>query len=409
MNDRADIEDRRMQKFLFNRMECAGSVGDLGTLLPIAMGMILINGLNPLGLFFAIGLYYVISGLYFKVTVPIQPMKVIGAYAIATGMAASQIFASGLLIGIFLFLLGATGAITTIGKYTPKSVVRGVQLSTGTLLMVQGVKFIVGSSKYQLLRQAVEPYLQIQHLGPIPIGWIIGAVAGIVTLLLIENRKLPAGLLVVCSGLAIGCLLGTYEGMSSVRLDIHLPKILPFDFPSGPDFTTAIFILVLPQIPMTLGNAVIAYSDLSKDYFGDASEKVTYRSACISMAFANFISFLLGGMPLCHGAGGLAAHYRFGARTAGSNLIIGAVFILLAVLFGSHILSLVYLLPMSILGVLLLFAGSQLALTLLDIKARKDLFVVMVMLGITLASNLAVGFVVGFGIAYLLKSSKTAV
>ena len=127
------------------------------------------------------------------------------------------------------------------------------------------------------------------------------------------------------------------------------------------------------------------------------------------MAFANFISFLLGGMPLCHGAGGLAAHYRFGARTAGSNLIIGSVFILLAVLFGRHILSLVYLLPMSILGVLLLFAGSQLALTLLDIKARKDLFVVMVMLGITLASNLAVGFIVGFGIAYLLKSSKTAV
>ena len=109
------------------------------------------------------------------------------------------------------------------------------------------------------------------------------------------------------------------------------------------------------------------------------------------------------------GAGGLAAHYRFGARTAGSNLIIGSIFVLLAVLFGRHLLSIVYLLPMSILGVLLLFAGSQLALTLLDIKARKDLFVVMVMLGITLASNLAVGFVVGFGIAYLLRSSKTAV
>jgi len=228
-------------------------------------------------------------------------------------------------------------------------------------------------------------------------------------LLLLENRKLPAGLLVVCGGLVIGGMLGTHEGMGNLRLGIHIPNILPFDFPSGADFTSAVFILVLPQIPMTLGNAVIAYSDLSKDYFGDASGKVTYRSACVSMAFANFISFLMGGMPLCHGAGGLAAHYRFGARTAGSNLIIGSIFVLLAVLFGRHLLSIVYLLPMSILGVLLLFAGSQLALTLLDIKARKDLFVVMVMLGITLASNLAVGFVVGFGIAYLLRSSKTAV
>ena len=152
-----------MQKFLFNRMECAGSLGDLGTLLPLAIGMILINGLNPLGLFFAIGLYYVVAGLYFKVTVPIQPMKMIGAYAIATGMGASQIFASGLLIGIFMFVIGATGAISLIGKYTPKSVIRGVQLSTGTLLMIQGVKFILGSSKYQLLRESIEPYLQIQH------------------------------------------------------------------------------------------------------------------------------------------------------------------------------------------------------------------------------------------------------
>ena len=55
------------------------------------------------------------------------------------------------------------------------------------------------------------------------------------------------------------------------------------------------------------------------------------------------------------------------------------------------------------------FAGSQLALTLLDINERKDLFVVIVMLGITLASNLAVGFIVGFGVAYVLKSPKTSV
>ena len=398
-----------MQKILLNRMECAGSLGDLGTLLPLAMGMILINGLNPLGLFFAIGLYYIVTGFYFRVTVPIQPMKVIGAYAIATGMNASQIYASGLLIGILLLIIGATGAITVIGKYTPKSVVRGVQLSTGTVLMVQGIKLMLGSSKYQLLRQAIEPYLNLQHIGPIPIGLVIGVLAGIVTLLLIENRKLPAALLVVCGGLMIGWIFGTREGMENMRIGIHIPDILPFAFPSGTDFTTAVFVLVLPQIPMTLGNAVIAYADLSKDYFGDASGKVTYRSACISMAVANFISFLLGGMPLCHGAGGLAAHYRFGARTAGSNLIIGSLFVLLTILFGRQIISLAYLLPMSILGVLLLFAGSQLALTLLDVNERKDLFVVVMMLGITLASNLAVGFIVGFGIAYLLKSSRMAV
>jgi SulP family sulfate permease len=127
------------------------------------------------------------------------------------------------------------------------------------------------------------------------------------------------------------------------------------------------------------------------------------------MALANFFSFLVGGMPLCHGAGGLAAHYRFGARTAGSNLMIGAIFVALAILFGIHALAVIYLVPISILGVLLLFAGGQLALTINDLTERKDLFVVLVMLGITLASNLAYGFVIGIVIVYALKSHKLSV
>jgi SulP family sulfate permease len=107
-------------RYQFNRLELAGSLGDLGTLLPIAIGMIVINGLNPSGLLFAIGLYYILSGVYYGVTVPVQPMKVIGAYAIAAAMTANQIVASGVLIGLFLFVIGATGAITLIGRYTPK-------------------------------------------------------------------------------------------------------------------------------------------------------------------------------------------------------------------------------------------------------------------------------------------------
>jgi SulP family sulfate permease len=130
---------------------------------------------------------------------------------------------------------------------------------------------------------------------------------------------------------------------------------------------------------------------------------------CVSMALGNFLSALLGGMPICHGAGGLAAHYRFGARSAGSNLIIGAVFIVFTVLLGNRILAVFNLIPMAILGVLLLFAGSQLALTIVDVSERKDLFVVVTMLGITLAANLAVGFLVGIVLAYLLRLEKLTV
>jgi sulfate permease, SulP family len=336
-------------------------------------------------------------------------MKVIGAYAIATGIDASQILASGLLIALFLLLIGVTGAITLIGRYTPKSVVRGVQLTTGVLLMAEGVKFMIGTSKFQILKQAAEPYLAFQNLGPVPIGIVIGVIGGISTFLLLENRRFPAGVLVVLGGIVVGLVLGTHAGLGKLRIGINLPEILPFGLPSGADFALGLFVLSLPQIPMTLGNAVVAYADLSGEYFGEASKSVSYRSACISMAIANFMSFLVGGMPLCHGAGGLAAHYRFGARTAGSNLMIGLIFVALAIFLGVHALSVLYLLPMSILGVLLLFAGGQLSLSVIDVKERKDLFVSLMILGITLASNLAVGFIVGIGVAYALKSDKLTI
>lgn len=394
------------RRYRFDRMEIAGSLGDLGTLLPMAIGMILINGLSPMGMFFSIGIFYIISGIYYNITVPVQPMKVIGAYAIATAMTPHQILASAALMGLFLFIIGGTNAITVIGKYTPKPVIRGVQLSTGTLLMAQGIKFMIGSSKFQMVRQMAEPYLVLQHLGPIPAGILIGVVGGVLTLLLLENRKFPAGLVIVLGGIFLGLVLGTHEGIDKLKLGLYFPKLMPFGLPTQVDFTFAFFALVLPQLPMTLGNAVVANADLSQEYFGQDSKKVTYRALTISMALANSMSFLFGGMPLCHGAGGLAAHYRFGARTAGSNLIIGFVFVFLALFLGRHALSIVSLVPMAILGVLLLFAGSQLALTILDMKTRKDFFVVLLMLGITLASNLAAGFIVGIVVAYAIKSEK---
>ena len=209
--------------------------------------------------------------------------------------------------------------------------------------------------------------------------------------------------------MAVGAVLGTHEGFGNLRFGINIPQVMPSGFPSWPDFTYAALLLVLPQIPMTLGNAVIAYADLSEEYFGKDSKRVTYRSACVSMALANFGSFLLGGMPLCHGAGGLAAHYRFGARTAGSNVMIGVIFVALAIFLGRHCLAIVYLLPLSVLGILLLFAGGELALTILDLKDRRELFVCLVILGITLATNLAAAFMAGIGIAYMLRWKRLSV
>jgi SulP family sulfate permease len=276
---------------LFLNLIAAGSLGDLGTLLPIAIAMVLFNKASALGLFLSNGVYYLVSGVYFGITVPVQPMKVIGAYAIATAMSPDQILASSLLMGVFLLIVGLTGAIDIVRKFIPNSVIRGVQLSTGALLIAGGVKFMIGTSKYQALQQAVVPHLSAQSIGALPISLVFGTVAAIVTLLLLDNKKFPVGLIVVVVGLAAGLAFGARFGMSSSGFGFNLPELLPFGFPGKADFTFALFALVLPQLPMTLGNAVLACTDLSKEYFGDRSAKVTNRKVCVTMALANFSVF----------------------------------------------------------------------------------------------------------------------
>ncbi|MCG8617887.1 MAG: putative sulfate/molybdate transporter [Desulfobacterales bacterium] len=392
-----------MPKYRFNRNEFAGSLGDLGTILPLALGMIMVNGLSPMGVFFSMGLFYALTGVYYGLTVPVEPMKVIGAYAIATAMSVQQIQASTLLMAGTLALIAATGSIDRFGRYIPKAVIRGIQVSTGLLLMVKGVEMMGGNSTIQHLKNLAEPYLTLQTLGPLPIGLVIGTLGIITTLGFLNNRKLPAGLIVILLGMVIGLVFGTGEGLDALSPGLYFPELLPHGFPSGADFSFVILAVVLPQMPMTLGNAVLAQADLSKDYFGDAAEKMTYASLCVSMAAGNVLSFLFGGMPMCHGAGGLAAHYRFGAKTAGSNLIIGGLMMGLPLILGAGFLSILFLIPMAILGVLLIFAGSQLAMTIIDMNTRNEIFVVTVILAVTLASNLAIGAVVGMVLAHSLK------
>jgi len=396
-------------RFQFNRSEFAGSLGDLGTLLPLAIGMIIVNGISVTGTLFCIALFYLCTGFYFKIPVPVQPMKVIGAYAIATNVTAAQLSAATGITGVMLLLVGLTGAIEMIGKYIPKPVIRGVQLSTGVVLMVQGVKLIAGKAPQQLKEQLVEPHLLLQNIGPVPITIILGTFGLVLTLVLLKHKKYPGGIAIIAFGLLAGILLGDRNLLTAVLPGLHAPSFFPSGLPAAADLSIALFVMVLPQLPMTLGNAVIATTDLSHEYFRDEARRISYRTTTISMGLANCASFLFGGMPMCHGAGGLAAHYSFGARTGGSNLIIGVIFLLLAIFFGDQALALLNLLPLSILGVLLLFAGSQLGLTIIDMFSRKDMFLVLVMLGITLATNLGWAVLAGLALYKLLQLERISV
>ena len=386
-------------KYRFDRMEVAGSLGDLGTLLPLAIGMILLNKLHATNVFVLIGIFYIVAGYYFGVPIAVQPMKVIGAYAIATGLTPTQIVSSSLWMGVFILFLGITGLIQVIGKYTPKSTVRGVQLGVGVVLLIRGLKLIIEP----------DPNLAIQAIGPVSMSIILGIAGLVLTFLLLDNKKLPAALVLVVIGIIIGIFIGQPIHGAAFNWGIHLPKPIPYGWPSVDDFIWVLPVLVLPQIPMTIGNAIISNTDITLEYFGKRAQRITYKSVANSQGFADIVSFFFGGIPMCHGAGGMAAHYRFGARTAGSNMIIGGIFLLLALIFGENIVTVLKLLPFSLLGVLLVFAGLQLALMIQDLRERKDLFVAMLMLGIALATNLGVAFIIGVIAAYALKSEKFSV
>ncbi|WP_027721702.1 putative sulfate/molybdate transporter [Maridesulfovibrio zosterae] len=387
----------------FNRMEWAGSVGDLGALLPLAFALIMINGLSATGVFLTVGLFYLLGGMYYRVPIAVQPMKVISAYAIAQALGPAIITASGMIISVVLLFLGLSGVVNRAAAVIPLPVIRGVQVSTGILLVLKGVSLVLGNSSFQVLRKSVEPFLFIQSIGPIPLSLLLGVLFGGVTLSLINSKRFPAGLIVVCSGAVLGFFLGGWQGLLELDLGLHFPQIFPFGFPTGTDFSFALLALVLPQVPMTIGNAVIANRNLSFEYFGNEGRRVTDRALCISMGMANAFASLVGGMPVCHGAGGLAAHYRFGARTNGANLIIGGMFVLLAVGLGADSIKILQLIPMGVLGVLLIFSGAQLILTYRDMLGLPKISIMIVMIGITLLTNLAWAFGAGIVLSYLLR------
>ncbi len=393
----------------FDRMEIAGSLGDLGTLLPLALGMIMINGLSPAGVFWSAGLFYILAGTYFRTPIAVQPMKVVAAFAIAHASSRQEIQIAAMLMAVVMFLFGATNLIDWVRRVVPKAVVRGVQVCTGLILATKGVSFIVGTSSFQKMLHTAEPYLAVQSLGPLPIGIILGILFALLTFRFINSRKYPAGLLLILGGLFVGLLLGGWKMLSGINFGLHAPDLFPYGWPDFSVIGGVFLTMVLPQAPMTIGNAVIAYSDLSASYFPESARTATPKALCMSMGMANVLSLFLGGMPMCHGAGGLAAHFRFGARTAGSNYIIGGMFVLLALLLGTSSTEVVRLLPFSVLGVLLVFSGLELCLSIMDLNERKGMFVVFFMVAATMASNLAVAFIVGLFVARTLRKPSLAV
>lgn len=363
----------------FDRGEIGGALGDLGTFIPLLVGMVTLCGLQIGPALFCAGLMNVVSGVLFRIPMPVQPMKAIATVAIGEGLTEAQILAAGIITGGVVLVLGVSGLVTRLAQAVPRSVVRGLQLALGLKLLTAGIGMVAETGTLW--------------------GWdsvAVGALCVVLVLMFYFSRRVPAALVIF--GVGLVALLASQPQLV-VAARTGMAWALP-DLSRGGDWLTGLWRGAVPQVPLTLLNSVVAVCALSADLF--PRWPASPRRVAISVGLMNLVSCPVGGMPMCHGAGGLAGQYRFGARTGGSVIVLGVAKMLLAVLLGRSLLEWLRAYPQSVLGVLLMFSGLELALVCRDQRSRTDFFVMLLTAGICLGINTAAGAAIGWVLAVLL-------
>lgn len=332
--------------------DLAGAVADLGIMVPLATALVLVNGLDPSAVFVCAGMLVLASGAYFRVPFPVQPLKALAAVAVAQHVAPSVINAAGIEIAGVLLLLSVGGVADAVSRVFTKPVVRALQLGVGILLVLAAVRLVI------------DPPDVFRGTPPSPWPFALWLVAFAVAWWTARSRRYELTLLVLGVGVAIAW---TIAGAELSGPTLSMPTV---DLPGAGDFATAALLLVVPQLPLTFGNAVVAVTDVAHGAFGETAGRVTPSAVCVSCGLGNMVSGVLGGMPMCHGAGGLTAHVRFGAATRRMNAILGAAFVVLGLFFARQVPVVLGLLPVWGLAAFLAYAGVRHAALVLDLRGR---------------------------------------
>jgi len=352
----------------FSLSELAGSLGDFGTIIPLIIAVALVSDVNTRYVLLFFGIWFILTGLYYRLPIPLEPMKAIAVIVIAGGISSGEIAASGIILGVIFLVLGYGRFFEMIDRWVPQSVVRGIQLGLALLLFKASTDFVVKD----------------------PFFFILGIVIVIIFLLLFRYRRVP-DLSSLCV-IGVGLLGGLYlYGIPPLSL-IPAPQLV---IPLPEDFISAFSTLVLPQVVLTIANAILATSLLTKDLF---ATDIPPKKLSTTIGLMNLTSVPFGGFPMCHGAGGLAGQYRYGARTGGANIYAGLFFLFLALFFSSpEILSII---AIGVLGALLVFVGIEMARHSL----KTESLIITGIIGIlALLSSMTIAFIVGMVVAYILQ------
>lgn len=401
--------------------EVNGAMGDLGTYIPIVLALTLATHLDLGTTLIFTGAYNFITGAIYGVPMPVQPMKSIAAVAISDpDFGIPEAMAAGICTGVILFVLGFTGLMRLAYRLIPLPVVRGIQLAQGLSFAMTAVKYI----------RKVQDFSKSKSKGNRDWLGVDGLVLAIVCVCFIiivngageededqngngndiesEDNKgrmwrrivacLPSAFMIFMLGVILA-IIREPKGFKFGPSSIQVVKISKSAWKRG--FLKG----TIPQLPLSILNSVIAVCKLSTDLFPEKT--VTVTSVSVTVGLINLTGCWFGAMPCCHGAGGLAGQYKFGGRSGGCVALLGAIKLVLGLVLGGSIVKILSAFPVGVLGVLLLFAGIELAMCARDMKSKHESFVVLVCTAVSLVgSSAALGFVTGMVAHLLLRLRK---
>lgn len=339
----------------FEWHEVTGAVGDSATVLPVVVAVAVLTDLSLAVMLLWFGAFQVVWGLYYGIPVSVEPMKALAALVLAGAITTGELLLAGLLLAGLLFAFGATGTISRLGASIGEPAVRGVQFGVALVLLETGLRLGVGDVWLAGLAAAVA-------LGTIAAGyWNLSAIA-----------------VLVIGGLVAAVDAGSLTP-AMPPLEAVVPSVTVAVTPQVAEAT-------LGQLALTVGNAALAASLLVGDYF---DRDVSPDDLSLSMGLMNLVALPMGAFPMCHGSGGIAGKYAFGARTATANIVLGVGYVLLALLAVGVVAAY----PLAVLGVVLALIALQLGRTGLG---KTDAPATVLAVGVlALVANLGVAFVAG--------------
>ncbi|HTK94480.1 MAG TPA: putative sulfate/molybdate transporter [Terriglobales bacterium] len=360
----------------FDRNEFSGAFGDIGTDFPLITGMILAAGLNPASVLTMFGLMQIFTGLLYGLPIPAQPLKAMAVIVISQKASGPVLYGAGLAIGLIMLVFASTGLLTVLANLVPKSVVRGIQFGLGL----------------QLATLALRDYIPAEG----QVGWVLAGVACLITLLLLGNRRFPPAPFVLALGFAFALVFRVHPRALLEGAQLVLPST---NVPTPHDVWVGLYLLAIPQLALSFGNSILATRQVAGDLFPE--RPLTVRKIGLTYSLMNLVNPFFGGVPTCHGSGGIAGHYTFGARTGGSVVIYGIFYLVLGLFFSVAFQQVIPLFPKPVLGTMLLFEALALLLLCRDMAASVAELAVVLVVGLS-ALTLPYGYVVGLLLGVLL-------